>query len=119
VNEQLSELIEQLTRQTEAGRRKWEGIGRTAYRIEVGHGLIRVSSGSAYVPPVSEGDEWQIPSYLVTVSNALGEIVEDEEVTVNDTTNYPKLDRLFKAARRSATNGDHLLKGMLTELSRT
>lgn len=117
MNEKLLQLIRVLTEQTDAGRVKWSQVFEDVFRTSVANSLIRISHGDKEVE-VDDQDWKSVPMVNLVVTNPDGAIVEDEDILEGD-RGYAPSERLFKAARRSATHGDELLDELLNSLKQT
>lgn len=113
----LVKLLGRLSEHTDAGSIRWTRLDDHAYRASVAGGLVRIVSGRVEIPTAGDEEEYA-NCYWVTVSDELAQVVEEEEVTDRQPSEYRVADALFKAARRSATNGTSVVNKMLDALER-
>ena len=117
MNEKLLQLVRLLTERTDAGKVKWSQVFEGVFRTTVANSLIRISQGEKEIE-VDDGEWKSFPLINIAVTNPDGEVVEDEDVVEGD-SGFVSSERLFKAARRSATHGDELLDELLNNLKQT
>lgn len=112
----LQELVEAVTGKTSAGALTWRSFSDESFRVPIGSGYLHIVRDLTRVED-SDGDSRPARTYLVQVTDAQGRVVTEATATQGfGEGDYPLLDGLFDAARRSALQTEGVLDQMLATL---